>query len=167
MKNLVISVLPYLHSNDRFIKMLGKLKYQSPLCYCSSFLRPNLYVSVDCEWSEWSSCSQTCGPAQASRSILISAEHGGQNCTGARSRYCNAEKCPGKIKKTIQEKFSLYIKIVFVSKKSQPNLILLYLSTIGIWRKIFQEAGFWCILLTQGNFLCFSWLWVVSVVRLQ
>ena len=125
MKNLVISVLPYFHSNDRFIKMLGKLKYQSPLCYCSSFLRPNLYVSVDCEWSEWSSCSQTCGPAQASRSILISAEHGGQNCTGARSRYCNAEKCPGK--KKMQEKLkSFHFKLELYVFQKNRNQILFY-----------------------------------------
>ena len=44
----------------------------------------------------WSSCSTTCGPGLASRSILVSAENGGQNCTGAKSKYCNLAICPGK-----------------------------------------------------------------------
>ena len=53
-------------------------------------------VSVDCVMSEWSTCSQTCGPGTQNRTILISAKNGGKECPGNLNRACNDRNCPGK-----------------------------------------------------------------------
>ena len=53
-------------------------------------------VSVDCIMSEWSTCSQTCGPGTQIRTILISAKNGGKECPGFLKRACNKRNCPGK-----------------------------------------------------------------------
>ena len=51
--------------------------------------------SVDCEWTQWSSCSQTCGPGTRKREINVTAKHGGQNCTGDDTKSCKDRECPG------------------------------------------------------------------------
>ena len=60
-----------------------------------------VYV-VDCKWgdySEWSSCSQTCGGGEKSRtrSKETQAENGGSPCTGDETdkQSCNPDACPG------------------------------------------------------------------------
>ena len=53
-------------------------------------------VSVDCVMSEWSTCSQTCGPGTQNRTILVPAKNGGEECTGSLDRACNERNCPGK-----------------------------------------------------------------------
>ena len=53
-------------------------------------------VSVDCVMSEWSTCSQTCGPGTQIRTILISAKNGGKECPRNLNRACNDRNCPSK-----------------------------------------------------------------------
>uniref|UniRef100_A0A7S4VRZ9 Spondin-like TSP1 domain-containing protein n=1 Tax=Alexandrium monilatum TaxID=311494 RepID=A0A7S4VRZ9_9DINO len=57
---------------------------------------------VDCqlsEWSEWDSCTASCGGGEHSRSrgITVHASHGGQPCSGAltEARQCAVEACQG------------------------------------------------------------------------
>ena len=52
--------------------------------------------SVDCKWAQWSSCSQTCGPGNKTRTIEVPAKHGGQECPGNNTESCKEKECPGK-----------------------------------------------------------------------
>ena len=47
----------------------------------------------NCKWSEWSSCSKTCGTGQKTRFIETSAKNGGQQCLGANTLQCNLRDC--------------------------------------------------------------------------
>ena len=56
---------------------------------------------VDCKWNifgEWSSCSQSCGEGEKSRSRTkqISAANGGSQCLGSstETQICNLGNCP-------------------------------------------------------------------------
>ena len=51
--------------------------------------------SVDCKWSQWSRCSQTCGQGTKTRKIDVPANFGGQNCTGDDTDRCSDRECPG------------------------------------------------------------------------
>ena len=59
-------------------------------------------VVVDCEWGnfgDWSSCSQTCGGGEKSRtrSRKTQPENGGNPCIGEETekQTCNPDTCPG------------------------------------------------------------------------
>ena len=54
---------------------------------------PKMFVSiaVDCQmgdWSDWSSCSVTCGHGQKTktRDVKVNADHGGSNCSDERQQ---------------------------------------------------------------------------------
>ena len=59
-------------------------------------------ISVDCVWTEfdYTECSNPCGPGtrEGNRSILIPAQHGGQECTGPTevTEDCNSEPEAGR-----------------------------------------------------------------------
>ena len=62
-----------------------------------------LITLVDCEWGDygdWSECSESCGNGTEFRDrvVKISAQHGGQNCTGEarEQKQCNTHPCAGK-----------------------------------------------------------------------
>ena len=73
-----------------FGNLLSKTKLPKYFMNNSSFLRPNFYLSVDCEWSAWSNCTTTCGPAMQSRTIQVQAKNGGRLCTGLSQRNCKS-----------------------------------------------------------------------------
>ena len=65
--------------------------------------RKNVLFSVDCTlsaWSNWDTCSHTCGGGTHQRTRFIDgqAANGGMNCTGntSESGVCNANPCPSK-----------------------------------------------------------------------
>ena len=49
--------------------------------------------SINCKWSQWSPCSQTCGNGIESRQVEISAQFGGRSCLGDARRNCNLKQC--------------------------------------------------------------------------
>ena len=80
-------------------------------------------ISVNCQWSawsEWSSCSKSCGTGQKqkSRSIMTNAKNGGQPCMGSnmQTEVCTIRPC----------KFLLFSSRWFiVFQASDYNTILL------------------------------------------
>ena len=50
---------------------------------------------VNCVVSEWSSCSNTCGPGTQTREIKIEAQPGGTQCPSQLAKSCILEDCPG------------------------------------------------------------------------
>lgn len=51
--------------------------------------------AVDGAWSDWSTCSRTCGGGTQTRSCTNpSPSDGGAECTGATSRSCSTQSCP-------------------------------------------------------------------------
>lgn len=50
-------------------------------------------IPVDCTWSDWGSCSVSCGGGIQERSNTP-PENGGQDCEGDDTRPCNTEACP-------------------------------------------------------------------------
>ena len=59
-------------------------------------------IIVNCEWSQWSqfaTCSVTCGGGteERSRTISVPAQNGGTECAGndTESQECNTDACPG------------------------------------------------------------------------
>ena len=53
-------------------------------------------IPVDCQWSDWSSCSKTCGLGQVTRTIKTPARNGGEECSGSRTKSCSLGDCQGK-----------------------------------------------------------------------
>ena len=60
-------------------------------------------ILVACKWtdySDWTSCSKSCGEGTQTRSRYIQrvASNGGKECTGGRtkSKSCTKQACPGK-----------------------------------------------------------------------
>ena len=71
------------------------------IAYCP-FL---LIVTVDCRWtswSDWTSCSKTCGAGvrEKSRQVQTPARNGGSQCLGSPKQIesCNDQDCPSKFK---------------------------------------------------------------------
>ena len=63
--------------------------------YVCSFFLLFLIVSVDCELSDWSSCSATCGGGSQNRFITVEAKFGGKDCIGKQEKKCKLRECPG------------------------------------------------------------------------
>ena len=63
---------------------------------CGNYMKKYgiLYCIVDCKYSDWSSCSKTCGVASQSRMIEVQAQNGGQACDGPLNKQCWLENCP-------------------------------------------------------------------------
>ena len=51
---------------------------------------------VDCKWSEFSICNETCGQGIKTRNIDVQPKHGGKNCNGTDAEICQIKPCPGK-----------------------------------------------------------------------
>jgi len=49
---------------------------------------------VNCQWSNWGTCSTTCGPGQQTRTIQVQAQNGGTECSGQNTQACNLKSCP-------------------------------------------------------------------------
>ena len=49
---------------------------------------------VNCQWSNWGTCSTTCGPGQQTRTIQVQAQNGGTECSGQNTQACNLKACP-------------------------------------------------------------------------
>ena len=72
------------------------------LVKCNTFIYSTI-VAVNCEWatwSEWATCSVTCGGGteERNRTIAVPAQNGGTECAGNNTvmQECNTEACPGK-----------------------------------------------------------------------
>jgi len=48
---------------------------------------------VDCQWSNWSKCSKTCGTGKKTRTIQIPPQNGGKECSGPSQENCNTQSC--------------------------------------------------------------------------
>ena len=57
-----------------------------------------LYLfSDDCEYTDWSKCSKTCGGGKQSRKIKVKEQDGGKACDKeSLEKDCKQEKCPSK-----------------------------------------------------------------------
>ena len=57
-----------------------------------------LYLfSENCEYTEWSTCSKTCGGGKQQRQIKVDAKNGGKVCDKELlKRDCKEKKCPSK-----------------------------------------------------------------------
>ena len=53
-----------------------------------------MYISVDCQWTTWSSCSTSCGPGKEIRGKKWKAFNGGNDCKGSSQQDCNLKPCP-------------------------------------------------------------------------
>ena len=61
------------------------------------------YVAVDgnwADWTQWTTCTQTCGTGSTTRSRICSNPtplHGGAYCVGdpGQGEECNRDPCPG------------------------------------------------------------------------
>jgi hypothetical protein len=59
------------------------------------------HQSVHCQWDEWKvgECSKTCGGGLKTntRQPSVTANHGGQECSGSSkvTESCNIQECPG------------------------------------------------------------------------
>ena len=57
--------------------------------------KPFLHIfSVDCKWSQWTSCSEDCGLGYRTRSIEVQAQYMGQDCKGKKKESCKIKECP-------------------------------------------------------------------------
>ena len=72
---------------------------------------------MDCKWSTWSGCSETCGTGYRNRTIDIQAKNGGKNCTGSDRDICNTNPCPG---------MKYIISILYSVKMFQCNVPIHY-----------------------------------------
>ena len=77
-----------------------------------------IFTAVDCQlgdWSDWSSCSVTCGHGQKIRIryVKVNADHGGKTCSDERQqrRPCFSQEC---------RKYYVMMVIVWFSKQC-PN----------------------------------------------
>ena len=68
--------------------------------YISSSINTCVFV-VNCEWdnfSDWTSCSKSCGGGQQTRTraVRILHQNGGTPCTGdeTETQLCNTDLCP-------------------------------------------------------------------------
>ena len=67
---------------------------------CVALMWQFSFLQVHCEWDDWmiGDCSRTCagGWRIKSRTPKVSAEYGGDNCTGPSSveESCNLQNCP-------------------------------------------------------------------------
>ena len=91
------------------------------------------YVLVNClwsSWSDWSSCSKTCGGGvkERSKQVKTPAQNGGSQCQGSAKQTdsCNDQTCLGKFK-----------NLLYFQKKITHNYILSGLPMVRlvkIWR---------------------------------
>merc|ERR1712008_465299 len=49
---------------------------------------------VNCQWSNWGICSETCGVGSQTRTIQVQAQNGGIECSGVPIQECNLQLCP-------------------------------------------------------------------------
>ena len=48
---------------------------------------------VNCQWSNWGLCSETCGLGSQTRTIQVQAQNGGTECKGQNTQGCNLKAC--------------------------------------------------------------------------
>ena len=48
---------------------------------------------VNCQWSNWGLCSETCGVGSQTRTIQVQAQNGGTECKGQNTQACNLKAC--------------------------------------------------------------------------
>ena len=51
---------------------------------------------INCQWSNWGTCSETCGPGFQTRTIQVQAQNGGTECSGITVQGCNLQLCQSK-----------------------------------------------------------------------
>ena len=51
---------------------------------------------INCQWSNWGTCSETCGPGFQTRTIQVQAQNGGTECSEITVQECNLQLCQSK-----------------------------------------------------------------------
>ncbi|MCX6730729.1 MAG: thrombospondin type-1 domain-containing protein [Candidatus Roizmanbacteria bacterium] len=59
-----------------------------------NIINSNSADPVDCVWSDWGTCSKSCGTGIQWRYIALEASNGGVECTGQYYQQCNTQPCP-------------------------------------------------------------------------
>ena len=96
---------PFSRQRTQTIFFFGKKK-KSAYKYSFRSSSKFIYNSVDgglSEWSEWSTCTKTCGTGEEQRTRTCTNPtpfHGGQDCSGplTDAQPCNTQECPGELK---------------------------------------------------------------------
>ena len=84
-----------------------------------------MIILVDCEWGDygdWSECSESCGTGTEfrDRAVKISAQNGGEACTGEarEQKECNTHPCAGRLM------FYSFVSFIHMHCRFVDNIIL-------------------------------------------
>ena len=107
----------------------------------------NIACSVDCEWNQfgnWSSCSETCGGGEKSRTrSKKTEEQNGGRCPGKaiETNSCNTDSCPSGTFKGSSSKFDVKFVCLWNKPLRRPmNITTIFL----VYFKKLRWCGEWC-----------------------